>query len=110
MKDIQDLMRAELGRERPKPAARARATGTPRPITIGPAWVVACFAGAKPRFLAAAKVGWSVVLDADRAQRFADEASAQTALEDYQRRHAGSSHDAGSAWCVMEMTLRATFR
>ena len=101
-------MRAELARDRPKRAGRP--TGRPRPITIGPAWVVVCFAGERPRFLARElRAGWAVKLSPLEAHRFEDAAAAQQALEDFQRRHAGSSFEAGSAWCVKQMTLTATF-
>ncbi len=110
-RDIQELMKSDLARARPsRPATRPKAPGSP--IDIGPVWVVACFAGGRPRFLNRTAAGWTVVLDADRAHRFDDQAAAQRGLEDFQRRHTGggSGFDAGAAWCVKEMTLRATFR
>ncbi len=112
MRDIQDQMRADLARDRrSRPAARRTPSGAPRPIDVGPTWVVACFAGERPRFLGAQSKGlWTVALSPDRAQRFDDQAAAGQAMDDFQRRHAGSTHDAGSAWCVRQMTLTATFR
>ena len=102
-------MRSELARDRPKRAARPAAV--PRPIALGPSWVAVCFAGERPRFLAPdPRGGWAVKLRPDEAHRFADQASAQQALDEFQRRHAGSSFEAGSSWCVKEMTLTATFR
>ncbi len=111
--DIQDLMRAELAREI---HARARSRPTvprgkgARPIRMGPSWVVACFAAETPRFLVRGAAGWTVALTPDRAHRFADQASAEAALADFRRRHAGATFHAGDSWCVKEMQLTASFR
>ena len=111
-KDVQDLMRAELKKAQPRRApAPARRPKTDAPMVLEPAWVAVCFEGSGPRFLCSRQAGgWSVTPSPDRAFRFDDQAAAEVAASEYQRRHAGSTHDAGSSWCTKEMTLTATFR
>ena len=108
MRDVQDLMKTQLAKERPKRTARSAPAG-PRPIVAEPTWVAVCFAG-EPRFLKSSqRAGWAVAMQPQDAHAFTDKAAAEAAIEDFMRRHAGSTHDAGSTWCALQMTLRATF-
>ena len=108
MRDVQDLMKTQLAKERPKRSARS-ATAGPRPIIADPTWVAVCFVG-EPRFLKASqRAGWTVAMKPQDAHPFDDQAAAEAAIADFKRRHAGSSHDAGSTWMALQMTLKATF-
>ncbi len=108
MRDVQDLMKTQLAKERPKRSARSAPAG-PRQIVAEPTWVAVCFAG-EPRFLKSSqRAGWAVAMTPQEAYAFADKAAAEAAIADFKRRHAGSTHDAGSTWSALEMTLKATF-
>jgi hypothetical protein len=107
--DIQDLLRQDMARDRPRPAARS-ARKAPRPIVDGPSWVVACFAGSTPRFLCRDARGfWVVTMEPTRALRFDDEAAAGAAAQSYADTHHGHVHSAPGEWRPWRMTLKASF-